>query len=152
MVTIGIFYNYKRYTPERMIKKIIENIVADPVTAGICTQEYDPNTSIDILTEHFTDEYSPYFTEEAFDNAIATRLFFTFFKSPRKEGRLEIDSIELERMKAISNDITFYGIIKIKVISPDGDFYLQNWNILSRVVRSEGKWKFRYLTIEPGTK
>lgn len=151
IVIIGAFYNYTKNTPERMVKKIIEDLVTDPLIASINTQEYEPNTDLDMLTEHFNQKYSSYFTEEAYNNAITTRLFFTFFKPPRREGEVKINSIELERIKVMPNDISLYGIIQIKIISSTGNSYLQNWNVLSRVIYSDGKWKFRYLTIEPST-
>ena len=91
LAAAGVF-SYRRHTlaPERTVEKVLENI-----TSGIPAQTSD----LDELIKQFETQYQPYFTNEAYNQAVQLRQFTAFHnQNPDFEGSINISSPEFETL------------------------------------------------------
>ena len=135
-------FSYRRHTlaPERTVEKVLENI-----TAGIPAQTSD----LDELIKQFETQYQPYFTNEAYNQAVQLRQFTAFHnQTPDFEGSINISSPEFETLDSSLGDISLYGTFQVNFTPVDGTSFTQNWNIQVRLVQEDGRWLIRYMRLK----
>ena len=135
-------FSYRRHTlaPERTVEKVLENI-----TAGIPAQTSD----LDELIKQFETQYQPYFTNEAYNQAVQLRQFTAFHnQNPDFEGSINISSPEFETLDSSLGDISLYGTFQVNFTPVDGTSFTQNWNIQVRLVQEDGRWLIRYMRLK----
>ena len=141
LAAAGVFF-YRRHTlaPERTVEKVLENI-----TAGIPAQTSD----LDELIKQFETQYQPYFTNEAYNQAVQLRQFTAFHnQTPDFEGSIHISSPEFETLDSSLGDISLYGTFQVNFTPVDGTSFTQNWNIQVRLVQEDGRWLIRYMRLK----
>ncbi len=141
LAAAGVFF-YRRHTlaPERTVEKVLENI-----TAGIPAQTSD----LDELIKQFETQYQPYFTNEAYNQAVQLRQFTAFHnQNPDFEGSIHISSPEFETLDSSLGDISLYGTFQVNFTPVDGTSFTQNWNIQVRLVQEDGRWLIRYMRLK----
>ncbi|MBO1699927.1 hypothetical protein G5A97_23380 [[Clostridium] symbiosum] len=141
LAAAGVF-SYRRHTlaPERTVEKVLENI-----TAGIPAQTSD----LDELIKQFETQYQPYFTNEAYNQAVQLRQFTAFHnQTPDFEGSINISSPEFETLDSSLGDISLYGTFQVNFTPVDGTSFTQNWNIQVRLVQEDGRWLIRYMRLK----
>ncbi len=136
---------YHRHTPDRIAKNILLSITTDSKVESLFTDS--PDLEPEAFLEHCKQRYRPDLTEEAFDMAVRDGTFLTFFRSNQKGGRLKSSGTEVERLQTLPDDVSFFGVVKADYVSGDGSVYTQTWNARIRVIRINGTWKIKYLTL-----
>ena len=122
------------------MEKVLENI-----TAGIPAQTSD----LDELIKQFETQYQPYFTNEAYNQAVQLRQFTAFHnQNPDFEGSINISSPEFETLDSSLGDISLYGTFQVNFTPVDGTSFTQNWNIQVRLVQEDGRWLIRYMRLK----
>ncbi len=97
LAAAGVFF-YRRHTlaPERTVEKVLENI-----TAGIPAQTSD----LDELIKQFETQYQPYFTNEAYNQAVQLRQFTAFTIRP-----LILKALSISLLRNLKLWILLWGI------------------------------------------
>lgn len=138
-----LYFQQNAHSPEQTAEKVLTSIAA--VTEL-------PDTDPESFAEQCIQQYQPYFTEDALEQALQTRLF-TSFASQAKESAstLKLDSLQLERLDSSEEEVSLYAEIHMKQSSPDGVSSIRTWNAAIRLVQDSGRWKIRYMVIRKST-
>lgn len=146
LLAIAACIYYHRHAPDRMAENILISITTDSDIESLFTGA--PDLEPELFLEHCTQRYRPDLTEEAFHMAVQDGTFLTFFRSNLKGGNLKSSDIKVERLQALPDDISFFGVVNAVYSSADGSSYTQTWNAKIRVGRVEGSWKIQYLSMK----
>lgn len=139
LVVIVIVYNY--ITGPTKITKDVLNQISETSLATYEISDFDEyNKTVE-------KQYSCYFTEESYNQAISKRYFSLFYDPRVQKDTIYLESISLKYLQRGIDEATIVGTFEENYLTPDNVRNETSWDVNVRLMFDGGRWLISYIKL-----